>query len=102
MAQVVNNLTASAGDIVDRGSIPGSGRSPAVGHGDPLHYSCLENPMDNGGWWATFHRVAHSQTRLKRLSRHTYIFGKYIYFKMVTTINLVNIITSHNDKNLFL
>ena len=65
MAQVVKNLSASAGDIVDGGWIPGSGRSPAGGHGDSLQYSCLENPMDSGGWWATSHRVAHSQTPLK-------------------------------------
>ena len=45
-------------------SIPGSGRSPGGGHGNPLQYSCLENPMDRGAWWATVHEVARSQTRL--------------------------------------
>ena len=49
---------------------PGSGRSPGGGHGNPLQYSCLENPMDRGAWWATVHRVAQSQTELKQLSRH--------------------------------
>ena len=49
MAQVVKNLTAGAGDIADGGSIPGSGRSPAGGHGDPLQYSCLENPQGQRG-----------------------------------------------------
>ena len=44
------------------GSIPRSGRSPGEGHGNPLQYSCLENPMDRGGWWATVHGVAKSQT----------------------------------------
>ena len=48
----------------DLGSIPGSGRSPGEGNGNPLQYSCLENPMDGGAWWATIHRVAKSQTRL--------------------------------------
>ena len=47
--------TCRAGDTVDTGSIPGSGRSPEEGHGNPLQYSCLENPMDRGAWWATVH-----------------------------------------------
>ena len=45
-------------------------RSLEKGHGNPLQYSCLENPMDGGAWWATVHRVTQSQTRLKRLSTH--------------------------------
>ena len=49
---------------------PGSGRSPGGGHGNPLQYSCLENPTDRGAWWATVHGVAKSQTHLKWLSRH--------------------------------
>ena len=57
MAQVVKNLPANAGDIRDLGSIPGSGRSPGGGHGNPLQYSCLENSMDRGAWQATVHRV---------------------------------------------
>ena len=48
---------ANAGDIRDVGSIPGLGRSPEEGNGNPLQYSCLENPMDRGAWWATIHRV---------------------------------------------
>ena len=51
-------------------SIPGSGRSPGGGHGNPLQYSCLENPMDRGAWQAAVHGVTKSQTRLKRLSTH--------------------------------
>ena len=65
---VVRNLAANAGDIRDEGSIPGLGRSPGGGHGSPLQYSCLENPMDRGAWWATVHRVAKSRTWLKWLS----------------------------------
>ena len=53
--------TCNAGDP---GSIPGSGRSPGEGNGNPLQYSCLENPTDGGAWWATVHGVAKSQTRL--------------------------------------
>ena len=47
---VVKNLPAGPGDIRDMGSIPGSGRSPGRGNGNPLQYSCLENPMDKGAW----------------------------------------------------
>ena len=59
---VVKNLPANAGDIRDPGSIPGLGRSSGEGHGNPLQYSCLENPTDRGVWWATIHGVAKSQT----------------------------------------
>ena len=59
---VVNNLPANAGDAGDVGSIPGSERSPEVGNGNPLQYSCLENSMDRGAWWATFREVTKSQT----------------------------------------
>ena len=58
---VVKDVTAAAGDV---GSIPGSGRSPGVGNGNPLQYPCLENPMDRGAWWATVQGVTKSQTRL--------------------------------------
>ena len=60
VALVVNNPPANVGDIRDAGSIPGSGRSPGGGRGSPLHYSCMENPMDRGAWRATVHRVAKS------------------------------------------
>ena len=61
MALVVKNSLASAGSIRDAGSISGSGRSREEGHGNPLQYSCLENPMDREAWWATIHRVSRSQ-----------------------------------------
>ena len=51
-------------DAGDSGLIPGSGRSPGGRHGNPLQYSCLENPMDRGAWWATVHRAAKSWTEL--------------------------------------
>ena len=59
---VVKNPTTNAGDIRDMGSVPGLGRSPARGNGDPLQYSCLENSMDRGAWRATDHGVAKRQT----------------------------------------
>ena len=62
---MVKNLPANAGDVSDASSIPGVGRFPGGGHGNPLQYSCLENPMDRGPWWATLHGVAKSQTKLK-------------------------------------
>ena len=62
MVVVVKNPPVNAGDIRDAGSVPGSGGSPGGGHGDPLQYSCLENPMDRGAWQATDHRAAESDT----------------------------------------
>ena len=58
---VVKNLPANTGDAKNVGSIPGSGRSPRVGNGNPLQYSCLENSMDRRAWQATIHGVAKSQ-----------------------------------------
>ena len=63
----------SACNAGDLGLIPGSGRSPGEGNGNPLQYSCLENPMDKGAWWATVHGVAKSWTRL---SDFTFTFIK--------------------------
>ena len=57
---MVKNPPTNAGDMRDGGSIPGSGRSPGGGHGNPLKYSCLENPMHRGALWSTVHRVAQS------------------------------------------
>ena len=65
VALVVKNLPASAGDKRDIDSIPGLGRSPGGGHGNPLQYSCLESPMNRGAWRATVQRVAKGQTRLR-------------------------------------
>ena len=61
---VARNPPANEGDAEDSGSIPESGRSPGAGNGTPLQYSCLENPMDRGAWWAAVHGVAKSRTRL--------------------------------------
>ena len=68
VALVVKNLPANEGHIRDTGSIPGLGRSPGGGHGNPLQYSCLENPMDRGKLQSI---ESQSRTRLKQLSTHT-------------------------------
>ena len=60
MGLVVKNPPANAGDIRDAGLIPRLGGSLGEGHGNPLQYSCLENPMDRGAWWATVYRVTES------------------------------------------
>ena len=57
MVLVVKTLPANAGDIRDADLIPGSGRCPGGGHGNPLQYFCLDNSMDRGAWQATVHRV---------------------------------------------
>ena len=61
---VVKNPSFNAGDKRDTGSNHWVRRSRGEGNGNPLQYSCLENPMDRGAWWATFHRIAKSRTQL--------------------------------------
>ena len=63
-----SEVKASACNAGDLGSIPGSGRFPGEGNGNPLQYSCLENPMDRGAWQATVHRVPKSRTRLSNFT----------------------------------
>ena len=70
---VVKHPHANAGDTGDMGSIPGSGRSPGGGNGNPLQYSSLENPIDRGAWWATVHGVIKSWTQL---SPHGHCYEK--------------------------
>ena len=70
VAVVVKNMPATEGDMRDLGLIPGWGRSHGEGNGNPLQYSCLENPIDRGVWRGTIHRVAQSQIQLKQLSTH--------------------------------
>ena len=85
---MVKNQPANAGDTGDMGSIPGSGRSPGGGNGNALQYSCLENPMDRGAWWATVHGVAKSQTGL---SAHTHTnWGSRIVGDLISVTQLVN------------
>ena len=68
-------MPANAGNLREAGLIPGSGRSPGGGHGNPLQYSCPENPMDRGAWQATVHSVANNRTQLKQLSLHAHILN---------------------------
>ena len=65
---MVNRLAASAGDLRDVSSTPGTGTSPGGGHGNPLQCFCLENPMDRGAQWTIAHMVGKIQTQLKQLS----------------------------------
>ena len=68
MTLVVKNPPANSGDARDVVSIPDGGRSPGEGNGNPLQYSCLENPMDRGDWWAIVHGISKSQTWLRCLN----------------------------------
>ena len=82
VALVVKHSPASTGDIRDAGSIPGSGRSPGGGYGNPLQYSCMENPMDRGTWWTVAHRDTKSWTRPKRLSMHAWLIHFIVQQKL--------------------
>ena len=73
---MVKNLLASAVDAGVMGSIPGLGRSPGKGNGNPLQYSWLENPMDRGVWWAIVHGISTNQTRLSD-SAHPHTISLY-------------------------
>ena len=81
VALVVKNPLANAGDIRDLDAIPGSGKSPGEGYGNPLQYSCLGNPMDRGAWRAAVHGVMKSGTRLKRLSTHACVIASRTSFQ---------------------
>ena len=70
LALVVKNTSANIGDTRDAGLIPGLGGPPREGIGNPVRYSCLENPMDRDAWWAIVHRVTKSLIRLNRPSTH--------------------------------
>ena len=77
VALVIKNLPTNAGDVRDADSVPRSGKSPGEGNGNPLQYSCLENPRNGGAWWAAIYGVTQSRTRLKRFSSS----------KLPTTVN---------------
>ena len=86
---VVKNPPVNAGEVRVEGSIPGLGRSPEEGHGNPLQYSCLENPMDRRAWWATVHGVTKSRTPFPQASIQTvstlypsYILGCQIKYRI--------------------
>ena len=82
---MVKNLPAMQNMSGDMGSNHGSGISSGGWHGNPLQYSCLENPMDRGDWWATVYRVANIRRRLKQLitqRQNWHIKGGWIYHKL--------------------
>ena len=82
-----SDVKASACNAGDLGLIPGSGTSPGEGNSNPLQYSCLENPMDGGAWWATVHGVAKSRTRLSHFT-HTYTQCIYTESRKMVLKNL--------------
>ena len=75
---VVKNLPANAADVRVMGSISELGSSPRRKHGNPIQYSCLENPMERGAWLYMVHKIAKSQTQLSNyhFHKHTHIYGK--------------------------
>ena len=74
MVLVVKNLPASVGDEREVSSIPGSGRSPGGGHGNPVQYSCLENPIGRGAWRATVHRAGHEESDMTEATQHIQVY----------------------------
>ena len=86
---VVKNPSTKAGDIRDVGSIPGWGRYPGEGNGSPLQYSCFENPMDRGAWWATIHGVKESDTT--EAAEHKDTTQAYFQERIVGLVAIVNV-----------
>ena len=95
---VIKNLPANTEDIRDVGSVPGSGRSSGGGHGNPLHYSWLENPIDRGAWQATVHSFAKSWTQLKWLNNHTGIHTKMCLYHMQSNFLTEHTCTQYSDQ----
>ena len=93
LALVVKNLPANAGDTRDMGLIPGSERSSGEGHGSPLQYSCLENPMDREASWATVHRTAKSWAVMKQISVHG-VYTSVLLFQFVSPSTSPSVFTS--------
>ena len=81
---VVKNMLANAGDS---GSILGSGRSPREGNGNPLQYSCLENPVDRGAWWATVHGTAKEKDVTSQMSSHMQVILIWILLMNIIQTN---------------
>ena len=91
---MVKNPPANAGDISDMGLIPRLGRSPGEGHGNPLQYSCLENPRDRRAWRAAAHGVMKHLTRLKQLSPHEG-FSYEVYLPLLPILTYFSLIYLH-------
>ena len=84
---VAQTIKESACNVGDPGSIPGSGRFPGEGNGNPLQYSCLENTMDRGAWWATVHGVTKSWTQLSTRTHTTYIVTLSLNISLILSYN---------------
>ena len=100
---VGKELTCNAGDTGDVGSIPGSGRSPEGGHGNPLQYSCLEIPMDRGPCQANVHRVTKNRTWLKQLSMcaqacHSFPSKEQLSFNFMAVVTIGSEFGTHENK----
>ena len=92
----IKECACNGGDL---GSVPGLGKSPREGHGNPLQYSCLENPKGRGAWWATVRRVTKSQTWLKRLSIHTVISDFEHLFMCLLAICMSSLENVYSDSS---
>ena len=94
-----SEVKVCACNVGDLGSIPGLGRSPGEGNGNPLQYSCLENPMDGGAWWATVHGVAKSRTRLSDFTSHnccTYCCA-FLLWELSVSVLALGVLTLNLD-----
>ena len=89
-----SEVKTSAWNAGDLGSIPGLGRSPGERNGNPLQYSCLENPVEGGAWWATVHGISKSQTRLNDFT-FTYSVNKYIK-KVMLMLDIIFLVKKYN------
>ena len=86
-----SEVKVSASNAGDLGSIPGSGRSPGEGNGNPLQYSCLENPMDRKAWQAKVHGVAKSQTQLSNFTFRQSFYYQRDFFSSLPEMKVLNI-----------
>ena len=100
MSLVMKNLPANTRDLRDEASIPGLGRSPGEGHGNPLQSSCLENLMDRRAWWATVQGVTKGQTWLKQLSMHTHTLPHTTPYTLHHTLTRYTIHSYHSRKKI--
>ena len=96
---MITNPHASAGDAGDRGLIPGLGRSPVKRNGNPLQYSCLENPVDRGAWWATVHGGHKESGTAERLTRTRYSFWVLSNTEVICLPPLYHVEQFHLPKN---
>ena len=98
---MVKNPPANAGDVRDVGSIPESGRSPGGGHGNPLQYSCLENPMVSGVWWARINWIANCWTQMKQFSMHPHIHLLTCNYVPMTILGTWNAVLNETVENVY-